>query len=61
MMWQAGLLHWNVQETATGGGRGRGGWRPWVSCLNLQKKRSDVKLAHSPVLFWMMIFHKMGQ
>ncbi len=40
-----------MQKTATGGGRGRGGRRPWFQVwFYNNKKRSDVKLAHGPVL-----------
>ena len=38
-----------MRKTATGGGRGRGGWRPWF-LVWFYKKRSHVELAHGPVL-----------
>jgi hypothetical protein len=43
-------LHWNGQQTATGGGRGYDRQRPWFLVWFYKKNRRDVELAHILVL-----------
>jgi hypothetical protein len=51
MMWQAGSLRWNMRKTATGGGRGHGGRRPWFLVWFYEKKGVMWNLlTHGPVL-----------